>query len=189
MKTKLVIPRKGIMKLLIMCLIICLMPLQAFCEDDILIGLIPEENVFHQMDRYRPLATYLSEKLGITVRMTILSRYGDIIDRFNERKLDGAFFEIFTGVLAMDKLQVEPVARPVNLNGKATEQSYLFVRKDSGINTVADMKGKSIALRTGYCHWLYLHYTSETTAEEPCRYFRTLFAGSHGSRYILCDQG
>jgi phosphonate transport system substrate-binding protein len=185
MKTELVILRKGMMKLLIMCLIICLMPLQAFCEDEILIGLIPEENIFHQMDRYRPLAAYLSEKLGIPVRITILSRYGDIIDRFNERKLDGAFFEIFTGVLAMDKLQVEPVARPVNLNGKATEQSYLFVRKDSGIKTVADMKGKRItfvdrATVTGYL--FAVAYLRERGVKDIYRYFREhSFAGSHGS--------
>lgn len=185
MKAKQFVPGKDIIKLLIMCLIICLVPLQAFCEDKILIGLIPEENVFHQMDRYRPLAAYLSEKLGITVKMTILSRYGDIIDRFNERKLDGAFFEIFTGVLAMDKLHVEPVARPVTLNGKATEQSYIFVRKDSGIRNIAEMKGKRIvfvdrATVTGYI--FALAYFREHGVKDIDSYFSEhSFAGSHGS--------
>ncbi|HWR58952.1 MAG TPA: hypothetical protein VN328_08710, partial [Thermodesulfovibrionales bacterium] len=57
-------------------------PLEAKCEDEILIGLIPEENIFSQMDRHRPLAAYVTEKLGVKVKLTILSRYGDVIDRF-----------------------------------------------------------------------------------------------------------
>src|SRR5512135_1106822 len=135
---------KVIGALLVLSLMLCMAP-RAFCGEEILLGLIPEENIFHQMDRHRPLAAYISEKLGIKVRMTILSRYGDIIDRFSDRRMDGAFFGIFTGVLAMEKLQVEPVVRPVRLNGKSTDQGYLFARKDSGIRTVADMKGKRIA--------------------------------------------
>lgn len=184
MKAKLAVPMKAMIKLLIICLMLCV-PQKAFCEEEILLGLVPEENIFHQMDRYRPLAEYLSGKLGIKVRMTILSRYGDIIDRFSERQLDGAFFEIFTGVLAMEKLQVEPVARPVNLNGKATEQSYLFVRKDSGIKTVADMKGKRIAFvdRATVTGYLFaIAYLRENGVKDIDQYFKEYsFAGSHGS--------
>jgi phosphonate transport system substrate-binding protein len=137
------------------------------------------------MDRHRPLAEYLSEKLGIKVRMTILSRYGDIIDRFSDRRMDGAFFGIFTGVLAMEKLKVEPVARPVKLNGSSTEQGYIFVRKDSGIKTVADMKGKRMvfvdrATVTGYL--FAVAYLRENGVKNMDRYFREYsFVGSHDS--------
>lgn len=127
----------------------------ASAQTEMLIGLIPEENIFTQMDRHRPLADYLSDKLGIKVKLTILSRYGDIIDRFVSRKMDGAFFGIFTGVLAMEKLSVEPMVRPVNLDGSTTVRSYIIARKDSGIRSVRDMKGKRIvfvdrATVTGY---------------------------------------
>lgn len=131
-------------------------PLRAFADDDLfLIGLIPEENIFRQVQRHRPLAAYLSEKLGTKVKFTILSRYGDIVDRFVSREMDGAFFGIFTSVLAQEKLGVEPVARPVNLDGTSTAQGYLFVRKDSGIKSVGDIKGKRMvfvdrATATGY---------------------------------------
>jgi len=40
-------------------------PLRAW-GDEILIGLIPEENIFNQMERHRPLAAYLSKKVGTT---------------------------------------------------------------------------------------------------------------------------
>jgi len=79
------------------------------------------------------------------VEFTILSRYGNIIESFTTEKMDGAFFGSFTGALAIQKLGVVPLARPVNLDYTSTYQGYLFVRKDSGIRSAADMKGKRMA--------------------------------------------
>ena len=175
---------KVIGTLLALCMMLCIAPV-AFSAEEILIGLIPEENIFHQMDRHRPLAAYLTEKLGTRVRMTILSRYGDIIDRFSDRKMDGAFFGIFTGVLAMEKLQVEPVARPVRLSGKSTDQGVIFARKDSGIRTVADMKGKRIAFvdRATVTGYLFaVAYLRENGVNNIDQFFREYsFVGSHDS--------
>lgn len=130
-------------------------PVVASDEDVFLIGLIPEENIFRQVKRHRPLAEYLGERLGIEVKFTILSRYGDIVDRFASRGMDGAFFGIFTSVLAMEKLGVEPVARPVSLDGGSTAQGYVIARRDSGIRSVGDARGKRAvfvdrATATGY---------------------------------------
>jgi phosphonate transport system substrate-binding protein len=111
-------------------------------QQELLIGLIPEQNVFRQRERYLALRKYLSEKLGITVNFTSLSRYGNILERFSAEKIDGAFFGSFTYALAHNQLGVEPVARPVNLDGTSTYHGYIFVRKDSGIRSAADMRGK-----------------------------------------------
>jgi phosphonate transport system substrate-binding protein len=150
-------------------------PLKASCADEILIGLIPEENIFNQMARHRPLAAYLSKKIGTKVRFTILSRFG-----------------VFTSVLAMDKIDAEPIARTVNLNGSASVQSYVFVRKDSGISGVQDMKGKRIAFvdRATVTGYLFaLSYLREKGVGEPEAYFRDVsFTGSHGSTiYSVLD--
>jgi ABC-type phosphate/phosphonate transport system substrate-binding protein len=67
-----------------------LAPANVMAQDEFIIGLIPEENIFKQVKRHRPLAEYLTEKLGIKVKFTILSRYPDIIDRFVTRRMDGA---------------------------------------------------------------------------------------------------
>lgn len=159
---------------------------------EMLIGLIPEENIFKQMDRYRPLAKYLSDKLGITVKLTILSRYGDIIDGFTSRKMDGAFFGVFTGALAREKLGVEPLVRPVNLDGTSFVQSYVFVRKDSGIKGARDMKGKRMvfvdrATVTGYLYGL--SFLKEAGVVDIERYFKEhYFTGSHDSTvYSVLD--
>lgn len=134
-------------------------------EEEFLIGLIPEENIFTQMKRHKPLAEYLSEKLGVPVRFTILSRYPHIITRFVTRHLDGAFFGAFTGALAQETLFVEPIARPVGLDGNMTTNGYVFTHIGSGINNVSQMRGKSIAYvdqvtATGYLYALYLLKTN-----------------------------
>ncbi len=179
-------------RFIIVFLLVLFMPVKAFCQNEVLIGLIPEENIFNQMERYRPLAAYLSSKLGINVKLTILSRYGDIIDRFKARGMDGAFFGVFTGVLAMEKLGVEPIARPVNLDGTSTVNSLIFVRKDSGIKNVKDMKGKRIAFvdRATVTGYLYaIAFLRDKGVKDIDRYFKEYyFTGSHDSAiYSVLD--
>jgi len=161
-------------------------------ERELLIGLIPEQNIFKQIDRYKPLAGYLSEKTGITVRLTILSRYGDIIDRFVQRGLDGAFFGDLTGALAIEKLDIEPLVRPVNLDGSTYSYGYIIVRKDSGIRTVSDMKGKVLAFVdratvTGYLFPLS-YFRSHGVKNLDDFFSEYYFTGSHDSSvYAVLD--
>ena len=114
-------------------------------EKPLLIGLIPEQNIFRQFERYEPLTRYLSKKIGRNIKLTVLPRYGNIINNFKSEKMDGAFFGSFTYALAHARLGVEVLARPVGLNGTSTYYGLIFVRKDSGIKSIQDMKGKRFA--------------------------------------------
>lgn len=109
------------------------------------IGLIPERNIFEQMEQYEPLAEYIYLKTGTRIELKVLTRYGNIVDNFISLNLDGAFFGSFTYTLARAKLGVEPVARPENEEGISTYYGMIFVRKDSGIKSAADMKGRTFA--------------------------------------------
>ncbi len=177
--------------------ILILFPAICFSQEkskaEILIGLIPEENIFRQMDRYRPLGDYLSNKLNIKTRFTILSRYGDIIDRFLIRNLDGAFFGAFTGVLAIEKLKVEPIVRLQNIDGTTTAEGYIIVRKDSGIKDIKDMKGKTIAFvdRATATGFLFaIAYLKEHGIDNPFSYFKDYyFTGSHDSALLSVLDG
>jgi len=152
-------------------------------QQELLIGLIPEQNVFRQRERYTVLRNYLSAKLGITVNVTSLSRYGNILDRFNAEKMDGAFFGSFTFALAQSQLGVEAIARPVNLDGTSTYRGYIFVRKDSGIRTASAMKGKRFAFveKATTAGYLFpLSYFRENGIADPRSYLgESFFTGSH----------
>jgi phosphonate transport system substrate-binding protein len=111
----------------------------------LLIGLIPEQNLFKQMERYEPLMEYLHKKTGTKMKLKILPRYGNIVDNFQSSGLDGAFFGSFTYAMAHAKIGVEALARPVALDNTSTYHGMIFVRKDSRIRSAGDMKGKRFA--------------------------------------------
>lgn len=152
-------------------------------QQKILIGILPEMNVFKQSQRFKQLGEYISQQTGVTVEFTILSRYGDLINRFTTEKMDGAFFGSFTGALAIKKLGVVPIARPVNLDGTSTYHGYLFVRKDSGIKGVKEMKNKKMAFveKSTTAGYLFpLAYLRHNGITDPHHFFsESFFAGSH----------
>ncbi len=165
-------------------------PLRAVAEpsrppvrERVLIGLIPELNIFKQKARFRLLGDYLTRKIGVPVRFTILSRYGNIIEGFESEHMDGAFFGSFTGALAIERLGVVPLARPVNLDGTSTYRGYVFVRKDSGISDADGMRGKRMAFvdRATTAGYLFpLAWLRQHGVESPERFFAEhWFTGSH----------
>ncbi|MDA8104714.1 MAG: phosphate/phosphite/phosphonate ABC transporter substrate-binding protein [Nitrospiraceae bacterium] len=187
---------KNLARLLIVGLVLSLFPFSSVAgaqQKEILIGLIPEMNVFKQRERFKPLAEYLTKKTGVKVNLTILSRYGNIIERFTSEKMDGAFFGSFTGALAIQKLGVVPLARPMNLDGSTQYWGYLFVRKDSGIRSVKDMKGKKMAYvekatTAGYV--FPVAYFKDHGVKDPNKFFSDhFFAGSHDAAiYAVLDR-
>lgn len=152
-------------------------------QQKLLIGIVPEMNVFKQKQRFQLLGEYLSKKTGTRIEFTILSRYGNIINSFASEKMDGAFFGSFTGALAIRKLGVVPLARPMNLDGSSTYQGYLFVRKDSGINGIQNMKNRKMVYvdKTTSAGYLFpLAYLRDNGISDTTHFFSTtFFSGSH----------
>jgi len=161
---------------------------------EILLGIEPEHNIFDQVERYRILAGYLSSQLGVQVNLTIMSRYGEMIKRFRTKRLDGAFLSSYTATTGFRELNLEPVASPVNLNGESTSQGYIFVRKDSGIHSVEDMKGKRIvfvdpATTEGYLFplaYLHQHGVNDINSFFNENFY---FSGSHVSAILAVLDG
>ena len=158
-------------------------PKKVTYETTVVIGLIPEKQIFDQVDRYTPLAAYISRKTGILIKLNVLSRYGNIIDNFVSSGMDGAFFGSFTYTLAHAKLGVEVLARPENLEGRSTYHGLIFVKKDSGIKNAADMKGKRFAFvdkATTAGYLLPLDYFSRNGIKDYKSHLKeAYFAGTH----------
>lgn len=129
------------------------------------------------------MARYLSEKLQTEVKLKVLPRYGNIIDNFVSTGLDGAFFGSFTYALAHRKLELEVLARPESLEGRSTYYGMILVRKDSGIQDVADFKGKRFAFvdqATTAGYLLPLAYFKEHDIKQYRKYLgETYFTGTH----------
>ncbi len=151
--------------------------------NSITIGLIPEQNIFRQMERYEPLANYVSKRIGVRIKLKVLPRYGNIINNFVSGRMDGAFLGSFTYSLAHKKLGVEVLARPENGEGISSYHGLLIVRKDSLIRKAEDMRGKRFAFvdkATTAGYLLPLAYFKEHGIGDFRSYFKeTYFAGTH----------
>ena len=158
-------------------------PPQRTPEKTLLIGLTPEHNIFKQVRRYEPLADYLSKKTGVRVTLKILTYRGNVIDNFQFLKLDGAFFGSFSYSLARARLGVVALARPEYPDGSSSYHGVLFVRKDSGIGTVRQMKGKRLALvaRATTAGYLFPSiFLGRAGVRTPESFFKEIYyAGTH----------
>lgn len=152
-------------------------------RETILIGLIPEQNIFKQLDRYEPLAGYLSQKSNINLKLVALTRYGNIVDNFVQTGLDGAIFGSFTYAVAHARLGVEVIARPEGEDGKSTYHGLILARKDSGIKNATQMKGKRFAFvdqgtTAGYL--FPIRYFKEYGIEDYKKYLgEAYYTGTH----------
>lgn len=115
-------------------------------KGSIVIGIAPELNLVRQMERFVPLCNYLAKKTGLAVDVKPLSNYGHLYEEMRDGNIDAGFFGSFVYVMTRARLGIEPLARPVLPGGKSTYTGLTFVRRDSNINSPADMKGKTIAL-------------------------------------------
>lgn len=149
----------------------------------LVIGLLPEQDVFVQRRRYVPIADYLAAAAGVKIELKIIRRYGNVVEHFRREQLDGAFLGSFTGAWAIENLGVVPLARPQYPDGVSTYYGMIFVRKDSGIRSAADTRGKICvfvdpATTAGWLLPLHYFHDHEIPFEEG--WFKEVyFSGSH----------
>ncbi|MBI5118296.1 phosphate/phosphite/phosphonate ABC transporter substrate-binding protein [Candidatus Poribacteria bacterium] len=149
---------------------------------EILIGLVPEQDVMVQSQRYEPLANYLSQKLGerFSVTLKLFSTYIEACQSLERGDINAAFL----GSLAYTTVRehVEVVARP-SYGDVSTYRGIIFVRADSGIEGLEQMKGKRLVMggkttTAGYVFPLY--YFKKNGITDYRRYFSDIyFTGTH----------
>ncbi len=95
--------------------------------------------------KWQPFVEYLSEKLGQDVKIVVPRGFKKMKQAAAQGKVD--FFYINSHVFYRLKQEGKAiaVAQMENVRGETTSRSDIFVRKDSKIKSVRDLKGKSIA--------------------------------------------
>jgi len=128
----------------------------------LLVGVIP----FEQPDKiklaYKPFAEYLGKKAGGRPGIVFVTPdYSGILQALQSGQIDVAYLNPLSYVVAAKQFantpeHLVPLAKPYFL-GSPTYKGIVFVRADSGINSVKDFKGKSFAFgdRTSASGYLY----------------------------------
>ncbi|ADU64783.1 phosphonate ABC transporter, periplasmic phosphonate-binding protein [Desulfurispirillum indicum S5] len=163
-------------------------------EETLVIGVLPEKNVFEQRRRYQPLTEYLSDVLHMNVRIKLLDSYGAIARELEEQVIDAAVLGSLNYVLMHERGYVLPVARLVDLTHGADYRSIVFTRHDTGITEdIRSWKDKDIALvhpatLAGALFPRWYLYQSEKI--DMSWYFNTVrYMGSHDSVVLAVYNG
>ncbi len=105
---------------------------------------IPEEAATEQVRKFAPLAAYLEKQLGVKVEFTPVSDYPAAVEALVNKKVDLVWFGGFTHVQA--SLRSGGKIIPIAQREEDTRFQSVFIAKtDSGIKTLADMKGKQVS--------------------------------------------
>ncbi len=105
---------------------------------------IPEEAATEQVRKFTPLASYLEKALGLKVEFTPVNDYPAAVEALVNKKVDLVWFGGFTHVQA--NLRSGGKIVPLAQREEDTKFQSVFIAKtDSGIKTLADMKGKQVS--------------------------------------------
>ena len=105
---------------------------------------IPEEAATEQIRKFTPLANYLEKAVGMKVEFTPVNDYPAAVEALVNKKVDVVWFGGFTHVQANIRSGGKIV--PLAQREEDTKFQSVFIAKtDSGIKSLADMKGKQIS--------------------------------------------
>ena len=105
---------------------------------------IPEEAATEQIRKFTPLASYLEKAMGMKVEFTPVNDYPAAVEALVNKKVDVVWFGGFTHVQANIRSggKIVPLAQREE---DTRFQSVFIAKTDSGIKTLADMKGKQVS--------------------------------------------
>ena len=142
---------------------------------------IPEEAATEQIRKFTPLATYLEKQLGMKVEFTPVSDYPAAVEALVNKKVDLVWFGGFTHVQA--NLRSGGKIIPIAQREEDTKFQSVFIAKtDSGIKTLADMKGKQVSFGSQSStsgHLMPRHFLLQAQITPEKDFRRIAYSGAH----------
>jgi phosphonate transport system substrate-binding protein len=159
---------------------------RAAAQETLRLAFIPQENPEKLLDDITVIRDYLASEIGVPVEGFVTLDHAAAIEALRGQSADISFMGALPYVLARDQIGAEVLLSEV-YRGKPSYVARIFVRRDSGIEAVADLAGKSIAFADPISESGYL-YPLEIVADagllapgaDPQSFFgRVYFAGGY----------
>lgn len=150
----------------------------------LVMGLIPAENNEEMIQKFEPMRSYLEKKLGEKVKVFTATDYTGVIEAMKKKRVDIAWFGPLSYYLAEQEAGAEAFA--VGLRAGSTSHTYksiIIAPCDSGIKSIKELKGKSVAFvdpasTSGGLMPTYM--VKKETGMMPQEFFgKFTYAGSH----------
>lgn len=136
----------GCLKSLKWLIVLCALAPSARAAEDLILGVFPRRNPTETTRLFTPLASHLTQQLGRPVKL-VTSRDFDAFWRgVTERRYDIVHYNQYHYIRSANSYHV--VAHIEEL-GKSTIAGVLYVRKDSGITSIAQLRGRSVLFGGG----------------------------------------
>lgn len=152
------------------------------------VGLIPSEDAQAMIRASQQVMEQLAARTGMKVKPFVANDYNGVIEAMRSGKIDVAYFGPFSYVLASQLANAEAFAIPVSKkSGQSSYQSILITRKDKGLNSVAQLQGKTFAFVDPSSTSGHLFPKAGLKGEgvDTDKYFsRVIFSGSHDASIL-----
>lgn len=154
------------------------------------VSAIPDESPTELQRKFAPLGKYLERELGMKVEFTPVTDYAATVEGLAANKLDMVWYGGFTFVQAY--LRTKGTAIPlVQREEDEKFRSVFITRADSGVNSIADLKGKnftfgSVSSTSGH---LMPRYFLLKQGVNPAKDMRIAFSGAHDATALQVAGG
>ena len=162
-------------------------------QEEITVGLIPSEDSRAMISQSQAMMDKLSQALGMPVKPFVAADYNGVIEALRSGRLDVAYLGPFSYVLGTTIADIEAFAvAETKKSGRTSYQSFIIARKDSGINSVEDLKGRTFAFvdPSSTSGHLFPKAGLIKAGFNPDKDFgRVIYSGSHDSSAIAVQNG
>lgn len=108
-------------------------------------GAVPSESVGKIEDQYRSIVAYFERRLGYKVIFMVETNYQGIIKKMRNNELDIALYGPYSYIDAHATAGAHAFVTPENRRTGSAYQSLIITHVDSGIRSLAGLKGRSFA--------------------------------------------
>jgi len=119
-------------------------PSLARASQGLKLAFIPQENPDKLLGDIRAITTWLSDQMGVEVSGFVTFDHAAAVEALRNGDADISFMGALPFVLAEAEIGAVPLLSEV-YRGTPSYSGRVFVRRDSGIKTLADLKGRDIA--------------------------------------------
>jgi phosphonate transport system substrate-binding protein len=135
----------GVIRFAVLALLAVVLPAAAQTADPekLKVALLPDESPSTIIINNKSLKDYLERTLGKPIELVVTTDYSSMIEAIRFGRIDLGYFGPLSYVLARSKADIEPFAALVS-GGSPTYTSVLIAHAGSGVDRLADAKGRTV---------------------------------------------